>query len=108
VRRLRPAVGVSSDPDSVPANDTSIEALRHAFATISGRMTTGLSIDEAEQLRVAVYAAVADLRRVGMLPDRVIAIVRLIAHDAGVHVAENNPLDLVVNWCTQAYCETPF
>ena len=105
--RLASGAGVSSDPDSIPANDTSIEALRHAFETISGRTITSLSSDEAEQLRVAVYAAVGDLRRVAMLPDRVIAIVQLIARDAGVHVAENNPLDPVVNWCVQAYRGDP-
>ena len=102
-------MGVFSDRNSLPSNDASIEALRHAFEAISGRTTTSLSNDEAEHLRMAVHAAVTELRRVGMLPDRVIAIVALIGREAGVSVAENNPLDPVVRWCAQAYCaDQPF
>ena len=82
----------------------SLRALHAAFDALRERSAAGLSTDELDALHEQVKAVTRDLKADGLLPERIIVIVRRIATDTDLSPML---LNRVVLWSVEEYYAGP-
>lgn len=85
---------------TVTGSHSAIQTLRAALGAIAPRVGT-LTVHETAIVQARVYAAVDELKAVGMLPERVAIAITRIAVDAGFREGGHLLIDRITVWCVE-------
>lgn len=81
---------------------TAVGALRDTFAMLAEKRRPIADV-ELLALQRRVCAAVDEMKAAGMLPERVVVMVKALATDSGVQWRDNNLFAELVTWCIDHY-----
>ena len=87
-------------------NPTAIDSLRTAFTAVASNAST-LSAQETDFVRRRVHDVVDELKASGVLPERIIVVIKKLALEAGLAWTGTRLVDQIVNWTLERFYARP-